>query len=547
MGSLTKKQYKPNKKNKKIMKKKRLLLTIFLWGIIATGYCQHISVVRNISCHDGNNGELQAIPNDSSKLPCSFLWNTGDTTDIILGIMPGIYSVRIIDNAGDTTIANYTLANPATLTANFVIINNSSWPVNNGRITITSGGGSGVITYQLYDSIMHTDTNQITPVFNNLASGTYYITSTDMNGCFRNDTVRVKELAAMTVVQTIDLTACFDGKDGRNGTAAASFEPSGPVPVHIQFKDTSFTIIKIIPGPRPYILSNNDTISAISYDAYPNFNWVKIWSSTSNDGYEYSWFVDSVVSPIRISFSQQDVNCFAGNNGSISVYPSGSYGDFEIEITGPNGFFAQSSSVNNIEAGVYTISVRDSTGCSLQQTVSISQPDEKMKIQLISKATTCFEKTDGWAEVKDVFGYGKAPFQYTWSNGANTARIDQMGPGMFFVQVRDAQGCLATDSVYIQQSHQECLGMPNAISPNGDGINDVFEIQNLCDYASFKVQVFRKTGELIYEMKTCTDYWDGTDNGKKADSGSTYFIKLVLDRGFAAGGFELNRFVGIMY
>jgi gliding motility-associated-like protein len=68
------------------------------------------------------------------------------------------------------------------------------------------------------------------------------------------------------------------------------------------------------------------------------------------------------------------------------------------------------------------------------------------------------------------------------------------------------------------------VNIPNAFSPNGDGINDKWEIENLADYLDCDVQIFNRYGQRIYQSKGYTRQWDGTINGSPMPVATYYYV-----------------------
>ena len=66
--------------------------------------------------------------------------------------------------------------------------------------------------------------------------------------------------------------------------------------------------------------------------------------------------------------------------------------------------------------------------------------------------------------------------------------------------------------------------MPNVFSPNKDGINDVWQIDNLELYPSHRLQIFNRYGQVLYETSSYTKPWDGTYKGKDLPVGTYYYI-----------------------
>ncbi|WP_118973429.1 choice-of-anchor L domain-containing protein [Taibaiella koreensis] len=93
-------------------------------------------------------------------------------------------------------------------------------------------------------------------------------------------------------------------------------------------------------------------------------------------------------------------------------------------------------------------------------------------------------------------------------------------------------GCTDTALVKIKVEYDTRSGMPNAFSPNGDGMNDVFKIQNLRFDKMTEFRIFNRWGRQVFETNIPTKGWDGTINGKPAAPDVYYYlIKLTLPGG----------------
>jgi len=66
--------------------------------------------------------------------------------------------------------------------------------------------------------------------------------------------------------------------------------------------------------------------------------------------------------------------------------------------------------------------------------------------------------------------------------------------------------------------------VPNAFSPNGDGINDVWQIRGLSSYPDAVLQVFNRYGQQLYYSKSYNIPWDGTFKGTQLPVGTYYYV-----------------------
>ncbi|MEY4110709.1 MAG: hypothetical protein RLZZ46_1064 [Bacteroidota bacterium] len=100
---------------------------------------------------------------------------------------------------------------------------------------------------------------------------------------------------------------------------------------------------------------------------------------------------------------------------------------------------------------------------------------------------------------------------------------------IFYLNVRNDQGCVQTDSVKITVDLKTDWFLPTAFSPNGDGNNEIFYLRGY-GVKSFLLQVFDRWGSRVFYSNDLKIGWDGTINGKPAQSG-VYQWSLELNFG----------------
>ena len=88
--------------------------------------------------------------------------------------------------------------------------------------------------------------------------------------------------------------------------------------------------------------------------------------------------------------------------------------------------------------------------------------------------------------------------------------------------VTSADGCTAFDQVFVKVLKAPTI--PNVFTPNGDGINDKWEIQYLESYPGATVEIFNRYGSLVYRSVGYTKPWDGTYGGTQTPAGTYYYI-----------------------
>lgn len=116
------------------------------------------------------------------------------------------------------------------------------------------------------------------------------------------------------------------------------------------------------------------------------------------------------------------------------------------------------------------------------------------------------------------------PFTFIWSTGESTSSIDNIQAGVYSVTISDNVGNDTSFSVSIIV--RECEMVPEIIfTPNGDGYNDTWFIQNSQYFSEALVQVFDRLGQLVYEHQGKYEAWDGKNQlGVSLPDASYYFI-----------------------
>lgn len=124
----------------------------------------------------------------------------------------------------------------------------------------------------------------------------------------------------------------------------------------------------------------------------------------------------------------------------------------------------------------------------------------------------------------------------TNSNAIGTPIAYQNGANPQIIYVRlENEICFATASFLIQT--EKCAPfIPQGFSPNGDGINDVFEISNLLNiYENFKLEIYSRNGNLIHSGHNQDGFWDGIATkglifkGKLVPVGTYYYVLFLND------------------
>ena len=90
--------------------------------------------------------------------------------------------------------------------------------------------------------------------------------------------------------------------------------------------------------------------------------------------------------------------------------------------------------------------------------------------------------------------------------------------------VVDLNGCVAIDSLIIKVLNDYNVSVSNLMTPNGDGYNDTWIIQNIENYPKTKVTVVTRQGQEVFTSDSYDNKWDGTNDGTKLPDGTYYYV-----------------------
>jgi gliding motility-associated-like protein len=118
---------------------------------------------------------------------------------------------------------------------------------------------------------------------------------------------------------------------------------------------------------------------------------------------------------------------------------------------------------------------------------------------------------------------------YLWSPARDITPLNSLTPtvsateDMFYtLKTVSSDGCTASDELLVKVL--KFVKVPNAFSPNGDNINDTWQIKYLENYPLCEVDVFNRYGQAVYHSTGYASPWNGTYNGKPLPSGTYYYI-----------------------
>jgi gliding motility-associated-like protein len=190
-------------------------------------------------------------------------------------------------------------------------------------------------------------------------------------------------------------------------------------------------------------------------------------------------------------------------------------------------------------SGQYSVQIISNIGC-VSDTAAITITEAPpLAIQLEAKIysdsfnISTYNATDG--EIYLILPETFSPHAIYWSSGVeNTDTLSGIGAGYYYVDVTNAAGCYAKDSILLIQPDSIILPpspeysdlfFPNAFTPNGDGANDFYVIKHL--FSIYSINTFRVWDirrQLVFQTENYNNEWNGVDRQGNQLPAGTYFL-----------------------
>lgn len=176
-----------------------------------------------------------------------------------------------------------------------------------------------------------------------------------------------------------------------------------------------------------------------------------------------------------------------------------------------------SAAISVKKPGWYRLKVENRCGMLVDSVLVFEVPELR---ESLKDLTICAEDSAVEVNLPDY-----PSLFYHWSHGANEASVSLQDTGTYSV-VWGSSCDTIRESFHLSKVSCTCeLFIPNAFTPNGDGKNDFFDISSACQTLEFKLQIFNRWGQLIYEQDESSRPWDGNFNGAPVQGG-VYLYKV---------------------
>jgi gliding motility-associated-like protein len=440
------------------------------------------------SCTGGNNGSATVtVTNGASSI--SYLWTSGNTNAFATDLTTGWQYVTVTD-ACTSLVDSVDITALPVLSATITFSVPASCPTTaDGKATVTVTNGAPPFTYVWSNS---TSTGFVAM---DLPTGWQYVTVNDACG-FAVDSIQITSQPALSAsVVLVSTTSCPNDSDG-----VANVVPVNGV------------------SPFTYVWSESADVDSLASDLPAVAQYVVVTDLCGSDTVNFTMTSTPAMS---LSIEKENVACYAQANAEITITPLDGVGPFTFVWADT---ILTDSTRLNLASGIYYVTVNDACG-SMSDSVIISQPGN-LSPSIIATDVTFTGLTDGGADL--IISGGNPPYTFGWSNSSVMEDLTAVGEGTYYVTITDENGCSVTDSVVIATAVTH-INIRNAFTPNGDGKNDVWNIEYISAFPDCTVLLYNEWGQKIFESTGYDVPWDGTRNGKEMPAATYYYIIDLKD------------------
>jgi gliding motility-associated-like protein len=534
------------------------------------------SVTDIFTCFGDSTGSVNvSASGGSGSLQYSIDGFTWQDSGTFLDLPGGDYQVSVMDTIGCSVKSNILTVNqPDEIIAVITVVN--SFNGEPGSIHISASGGTGTLEYSINGSA---GPYQPDTAFTGLWPGDHYIAVRDANGCLYEETVTLEAIPPLEIDVSYNSILCHGDLTGSinlvsvNGTGVVEYSiddsstfqtdgiyenlPAGQYIIFVRdedkriFKDT----VKII-QPDTILITADITRATCNRNTYDGS--IDLSVSGGTPGYIFLWSTDSVtedLTDLEAGFYSVTItdayNCIyqdiyevpanttitanAGMDTTVCI-------NEQVILNGSGGinyFWQPEMRLSNpaipnpiatvSEEITYTLTVTEPGGCYDRDTVTLG-------VHPVLGIDAGMDTTIAKGQTIQLIATGGPFDEYSWmpqtglDNPSSQSTLLLVSEDRtYYVTGTTSNGCLETDSIIITTAGN--LIIYSGFTPNGDGINDFWDIDNVIYYPNITVDVYNRWGGQVFHSKGYSDAqrWDGKYKGKDVSIGTYWYVINLND------------------
>ena len=463
------------------------------------------------TCYNSCDGSINLTLSGSNY---TYSWSNGETSSSISNLCSGLYGLDLENTlTGCTSSSFVNLESPDSISlsipyATFSSCNNAC----DAEASVIPSGGSGPYVFSWSSS------SSISPSAQNLCAGSNLVTVTDQNGCSNSQNIIIQQPDSISiVVDFLQDAYCVNNADGEisisvsggDGNYSYSWSTNPPS----SFTSNSQDINNLL--PTTYVISISDG---------------------NNCSFDSTILVDT--SNVLIADAGLDTSLCLNECVIITgtAYGTASYSLVWLDSLGNVVSNADTLEIcsNNILIYQYTLQATDQNCISTDEVVVTTNPLPAVEaganiselygetVELGGNPTAAVGATVSWSPSTNFYSLD--------DTSSLNPEIELISSQQYFVTVTDTNGCVSLDSLLVTPIPEIYYG--TGFTPNGDGVNDVWEIDRIDDYPNCVVEIYNRWGEQLFRSVGYAQKWDGEYNNKPLPVGTYYYVIELNDPKF---------------
>jgi gliding motility-associated-like protein len=423
----------------------------------------------------------------------------------------GTVAVTVTDANQCVTADSIMLIQPSELLLSLAIDSNASCHGGaDGKMTATISGGTPWYTYSWSNGAQLPNTQQLSHIISGLTVGNYIVTVTDSNGCTKQADSTIVERAGPqeTASPVLQQPTCKKS----NGKITVNYSTSDP--------------------PLTFSWSHNTSLNSAIADSLPQGSYTVSITDKATCDTSFVVPLSEIPGPTVNLNKIKDSYCDDNDGQATAIVTGGTPAYTFTWINEDNDTISRDSLITGLSEGLYSLIVSDFYGCDTLIPFPITNI-AKPKAQIYPESPLTIAK----GTAVQLVGTSDIPTSvFAWEpdlglscSSCDTLTAQPPRSLTYTLRVIDSiTSCKDSAFMTIIVKDDKNIFIPNVITPNGDGVNDVWVIKDLLEvFPDNEVVIVNRWGDEMFRTKSYginSNMWDGLYKGEKVPDGTYYYI-----------------------
>jgi gliding motility-associated-like protein len=420
-----------------------------------------LNLGRDTTLCPGNTVVLNA-----HKGYASYQWQNGSVDSVFIATQPGTYFVETVDACGNIFRDTVTITSHASAS---IDLGPDRTKCNDDTLHLNAQ--DGFLNYSWSNNYNINSISSQNVIVNPVTDTAYYVKAEKTPGCFAYDTIRVHVNTSPLINLGADKSFC-------NGDSTVFDAGSG----FVQYTWSTGSNLQQIQVKTAGTFS----VIASNIDGCKSYDTVKVLNVFANP---------------TVSLDHNPSLCM----GTSRILDAGNFPSYLWN----NGSASEKIIINGI--GTYAVQVTDNNGCKGGDTTIITT--------LLSSPSDFLPDDTLLCSYENLSISPRRPYStYLWNTGVSVSSITVSQPGLYWLQVKDANGCIGKDTINIDP--KDCIRgfyIPTAFTPNNDYKNDLFKPLLFGNVKKYQFIIYNRWGQIVFQTTELNKAWDGTVSGEPQD------------------------------